>query len=150
MPYPLGHGACGITIGQTAIILCFRNLKPVQRGLPLQQLVQILNSVHIRCSIVVSISACHADDPGSITGGGVCPVCDRTTDIKERESNPRRETPSAWQAVALTASPHPTPKTRKTRKTKKPRKTKKTKKADKPGRSGNRTHAGRPHRLSRP
>ena len=26
----------------------------------------------IRCSIVVSISACHAEDPGSIPGGGVC------------------------------------------------------------------------------
>ena len=26
---------------------------------------------HIRCSIVVSISACHAEDPGSIPGGGV-------------------------------------------------------------------------------
>jgi len=25
-----------------------------------------------RCSIVVSISACHAEDPGSIPGGGVC------------------------------------------------------------------------------
>ena len=27
--------------------------------------------VSIRCSIVVSISACHAEDPGSIPGGGV-------------------------------------------------------------------------------
>ena len=26
---------------------------------------------HVRCSIVVSISACHAEDPGSIPGGGV-------------------------------------------------------------------------------
>ena len=26
---------------------------------------------HIRCSIVVSISACHAENPGSIPGGGV-------------------------------------------------------------------------------
>ena len=26
---------------------------------------------HIRCSIVVSNSACHAEDPGSIPGGGV-------------------------------------------------------------------------------
>ena len=25
----------------------------------------------VRCSIVVSISACHAEDPGSIPGGGV-------------------------------------------------------------------------------
>ena len=28
-------------------------------------------SYQIRCSIVVSISACHAEDPGSIPGGGV-------------------------------------------------------------------------------
>jgi hypothetical protein len=28
-------------------------------------------STQIRCSIVVSISACHAEDPGSIPGGGV-------------------------------------------------------------------------------
>ena len=49
----------------------------------------------VRGSVVVSISACHAEDPGSIPGGGVCPVCVRTTDIKERESNPRGETPSA-------------------------------------------------------
>ena len=28
-------------------------------------------SRHVRCSIVVSISACHAEDPGSIPGGGV-------------------------------------------------------------------------------
>ena len=26
---------------------------------------------HVRCSMVVSISACHAEDPGSIPGGGV-------------------------------------------------------------------------------
>ena len=32
---------------------------------------QILNCRAIRCSIVVSISACHAEDPGSIPGGGV-------------------------------------------------------------------------------
>ena len=31
--------------------------------------------MHVRCSIVVSISACHVEDPGSIPGGGVvvCP-----------------------------------------------------------------------------
>ena len=27
--------------------------------------------MHIRCSIVVSISACHTEDPGSIPGRGV-------------------------------------------------------------------------------
>ena len=27
--------------------------------------------VQVRCSIVVSISACHAEDPGSVPGGGV-------------------------------------------------------------------------------
>ena len=30
-----------------------------------------LTSCILRCSIVVSISACHAEDPGSIPGGGV-------------------------------------------------------------------------------
>ena len=28
-----------------------------------------------RCSIVVSISACHAEDPGSIPGRGVLTLC---------------------------------------------------------------------------
>ena len=27
---------------------------------------------HLLCSIVASISACHAEDPGSIPGGGTC------------------------------------------------------------------------------
>ena len=27
--------------------------------------------INIRCSIVVSISACHGEDPGSIPGGGI-------------------------------------------------------------------------------
>ena len=31
-----------------------------------------LQLVQFRCSIVVSISACHVEDPGSIPGGGVC------------------------------------------------------------------------------
>ena len=31
-----------------------------------------LRSGQTRCSIVVSISTCHAEDPGSIPGGGVC------------------------------------------------------------------------------
>ena len=31
----------------------------------------LLHQHQIRCSIVVSISACHAEDPGSIPGGGV-------------------------------------------------------------------------------
>ena len=30
-----------------------------------------MHHTHVRCSIVVSISACHAEDPGSIPGGGV-------------------------------------------------------------------------------
>ena len=33
--------------------------------------------MHIRCSIVVSISACHAEDPGSIAGGGAFPALRR-------------------------------------------------------------------------
>ena len=35
----------------------------------------LLRHFNIRCSIVVSISACHAEDPGSIPGGGVYPSC---------------------------------------------------------------------------
>ena len=34
-----------------------------------------------RCSIVVSISACHAEDPGSIPGGG-------DFDVSGRQSKP--------------------------------------------------------------
>ena len=34
----------------------------------------------IRCSIVVSISACHAEDPGSIPGGGVLSLFMNTND----------------------------------------------------------------------
>ena len=30
----------------------------------------VFETDRIRCSIVVSISACHAEDPGSIPGGG--------------------------------------------------------------------------------
>ena len=33
---------------------------------------KVLTLYQFRCSIVVSISACHAEDPGSIPGGGVC------------------------------------------------------------------------------
>ena len=33
-----------------------------------------LTTSQIRCSIVVSICACHAEDPGSIPGGGVFPT----------------------------------------------------------------------------
>ena len=38
---------------------------PIPKALPTPQ---------IRCSIVVSISACHAEDPGSIPGGGALAV----------------------------------------------------------------------------
>ena len=34
-----------------------------------------VSTSQIRCSIVVSISACHAEDPGSIPGGGVLLCC---------------------------------------------------------------------------
>ena len=37
----------------------------------LKILLSCLALCQIRCSIVVSISACHAEDPGSISGGGV-------------------------------------------------------------------------------
>ena len=37
----------------------------------LLQMIKLLHHQQFRCSIVVSISACHAEDPGSIPGGGV-------------------------------------------------------------------------------
>ena len=37
MPHPLGHGACDMPLGQTAIILCFTNLKPVHRRVVLHR-----------------------------------------------------------------------------------------------------------------
>ena len=50
----------GLETGLSVIYLgqCFE----ISNELPLQ----------VRCSIVVSISTCHAEDPGSIPGGGVC------------------------------------------------------------------------------
>ena len=52
---------------------------------------------HIRCSIVVSISACHAEDPGSSPGGGVLfpqeKISQRLkTSAKEWALNPRGAT----------------------------------------------------------
>ena len=51
-----------------------RNLKPINRfrGKPLRR--WLSRSFEIRGSIVLSISACHADDPGSIPGRGVFEV----------------------------------------------------------------------------
>ena len=45
----------------------------------------------IRCSIVVSISACHAEDPGSIPGGGVLPFGIHTQVLipQSRTANPK-------------------------------------------------------------
>ena len=37
--------------------------------------VSISALLQVRCSIVVSLSACHAEDPGSIPNGGVCIAC---------------------------------------------------------------------------
>ena len=48
-----GHGVVGVAQG---------GFRPQQE--------QVDQSGQIRCSIVVSISACHAEDPGSIPGGG--------------------------------------------------------------------------------
>jgi hypothetical protein len=59
--------------------------------------------MHIRCSIVASIPACHAGDPGSIPGGGV-PVFDERSGAEEacwahnpevRGSKPRFATQTA-------------------------------------------------------
>ena len=43
------------------------------------------HSCHIRGSIVVSISACHAEDPGSIPGRGVLPLWERRRDASTRQ-----------------------------------------------------------------
>ncbi len=44
----------------------------VRHGAPLPQQGMVDRRInHFRCSIVASISACHAEDPGSIPGGGV-------------------------------------------------------------------------------
>ena len=43
----------------------------------LLQMIWPLHYQQIRCSIVVSISACHAEDPGSIPGGGVLQLVSR-------------------------------------------------------------------------
>ena len=40
-------------------------------GVPVAELLAAVPHFQIRCSIVVSISACHAEDPGSVPGGGV-------------------------------------------------------------------------------
>ena len=37
----------------------------------------VVRVVHLRVSIVVSISACHADDPGSIPGRGIFCIMNR-------------------------------------------------------------------------
>ena len=63
---PLQHGDSAGTApnidGHRAVCVClFRSMSGARRP----------EHLHIRCSIVVSISACHAEDPGSIPGGGV-------------------------------------------------------------------------------
>ena len=64
----------------------------------------------IRCSIVVSISACHAEDPGSIPGGGVfCEMGvwrDHWNDTEkismDRSARACRATTSAWIPIRRT------------------------------------------------
>ena len=76
--------------------------------------------VQIRDSIVVSISACHAEDPGSIPGRGVCPLCmrqnirrrSRATASREggrphdmsRPTSSRRVSRRSWLSHALRAA----------------------------------------------
>ena len=52
----------------------------------------------IRCSIVVSISACHAEDPGSIPGGGVFAAPGPPRIIEDQETEQHIRT------LAITAS----------------------------------------------
>ena len=53
----------------------YPNTQPVQATAGTQTqstaTLAVARATKIRCSIVVSISACHAEDPGSIPGGGV-------------------------------------------------------------------------------
>ena len=45
--------------------------KPIDASLANATFASTSSDASVRCSIVVSISACHAEDPGSIPGGGV-------------------------------------------------------------------------------
>ena len=51
----------------------------------------------IRCSIVVSISACHAEDPRSIPGGGVLRDSTRKSARSKKECETRRPPPTTPQ-----------------------------------------------------
>ena len=48
-------------------IFCTCSALRVSALIDIQPLLEVTS---VRCSIVVSISACHAEDPGSISGGG--------------------------------------------------------------------------------
>ena len=75
----------------------------------------------IRCSIVVSISACHAEDPGSIPGGGgLCPqmldadsphsrrcFCTPPKNLVFLESHPRRGGGEKFFNFSLSPPPPP-------------------------------------------
>ena len=63
-------------------------------------LVSVLSPRQIRCSIVVSISACHAEDPGSIPGCGVLKV------FMIPECRKRRTPPSEPSLLCLAPVTH--------------------------------------------
>ena len=56
----------------------------------------------VRCSIVVSISACHAEDPGSIPGGGDFPAASCSMWCVNTQQKPR-PAPIFWGAWPLAA-----------------------------------------------
>ena len=59
--------------GSLWTLLCFVGGVPLDDSAMIWQASDsmFLGTYQIRCSIVVSISACHAEDPGSIPGGAV-------------------------------------------------------------------------------
>ena len=57
-------------------------LKPCKHSSTKYCILKFVVDVQIRGSIVVSISACHADDPGSIPGRGVFEVNARAAIMK--------------------------------------------------------------------
>ena len=67
-----------------------------------------LQSYQIRCSIVVSISACHAEDQGSIPGGGVFKLGGGVTTARRKMHGGRcRQDAAQTKAAKRAESTHP-------------------------------------------
>ena len=62
----------GVMFGQNPHFWVFPSLFWLVRGMRVFTIYCLAERIYqIRCSIVVSISACHTEDPGSIPGGGI-------------------------------------------------------------------------------